>query len=545
MPTSVTSGAPAAPCSATAALSAFRANRLDDARLHAQALVDAGPAAQRADAATLLARIARRRGKLDQALAESGRAIEAAQAAADPARECRARVQHAHALNALGMVEPALEQSWQARRLAEDSGEPAAEAAAAEALAGVQWAMSRWPEALENFQRMLELSAVAGDIELQAVARGGLAGVEGQLAQLPECTHARAGFERAHAHVCEYLRLATLLGDVHAMRSARHNLAVAKIALGDHAAARRLLEAVLAESDEGEARALSLLNLADLDMEQGHAAAALPRLQTAHALLEASADAGYLQSCCRMLCDAHEALGDARAALDWHRRYHAHHVRLTSERAQMHARALEVQYETGRAQASAEFERLRAERYERAALEDGLTGIANRRGFDQALAKARQRLGDGRPFALALLDLDHFKDINDQHSHQVGDEVLRRVGRLLTASCRRDDVAARYGGEEFALVLADVDGQTARDICERVRTAVEREPWDRISPGLQVRVSIGCLSLGPDRPTHDRRCDAAGGEAGDAQDLLARVDRRLYAAKTGGRNRVVSEDASG
>lgn len=530
MPSFPPDTAPAPLGCATAALQAFRADRLEDARAHAQALAEAGPAVQRADAATLLARIARRRGKLDLALAESGRAVEAAQAAADPARECRARVQHAHALNALGLVEPALEESWHARRLAEDSGEPAAEAAAAEALAGVQWAMSQWPEALASFQRMLELSTAAGDIELQAVARGGLAGVEGQLARRPDGPDACAGFERAYGHVCEYLRLATVLGDVHAMRSARHNKAVAQIALGDLVAARRLLEAVHAESEQVEARALSLLNLADLDMNEGRPAAALPRLQAAHALLAATADPGYLQSCCRMLCDVHEALGDTAAALDWHRQYHAHHVRLASERAQMHARALEVKYETSRAQANAEFERLRAEQYERAALEDGLTGIANRRGFDQALAAACQGAAGGRPFALALLDLDHFKRVNDRHSHQVGDEVLRRVGRLLAASCRRDDVAARYGGEEFALVLADVDARVAHEICERVRDAVAREPWGLLSPGLQVQVSIGCLSVG------------AGCDPGDARALLAQADQRLYAAKTGGRNRVVSGD---
>ncbi len=533
MVTPATGTAPAPLSGAAAALQAFRAGRLDAAREHALALAATGPAAQRVDAAVLLARIARRQGRLDVALAESTRAVEAAQASADPARECSARVQHAHALNALGLVEPALEESWRARRLAEDSGDPAAEAAAAEAMAGVQWAMSRWPEALENFQRMLERAAAAGDLELQAVAHGGLAGVEGQLARAPDGPDPRAGFERAYAHVCEYLRLATELGDVHAIRSARHNQAVAQIALGDRRAARRSLEAVHAESGEGEARALSLLNLADLDLEEGRPADALPRLQAAHELLAASADTAYLMSCCRMLCDAHEDLGNATAALDWHRRFHAHHVRLSSERAQTHARALEVKYETGRAQAAAEFERLRAERYERASLEDGLTGIANRRAFDQALAAARRRAAEGRPFALALLDVDHFKRINDLHSHLAGDEVLRRIGRLLAATCRRDDVAARYGGEEFALVLADVDAAAAREICERVRAAVEREPWPQVSPGLAVRVSIGCV------------CVPARGDLPEAPALLVQADRRLYAAKAGGRNRVVSEDSTG
>ena len=532
MATPLTNTAPILFSESTAALRHFRDGRLDHAWTQAQALAADGPAAQRADAATLMARIARRRGQLDVALAESGRAAMLAKTMADPGRECRAVVQHAHALNALGLMEPALEESWRARRLAEESGEPGAEAAAAEALAGVQWGMAQWSEALATFRRMLELAITADDAELQGVAQGGLAGVEGQLARLPGCTDPHAAFARAHTHVREYLRLAISLGDVHAMRSARHNLAVAQMALGDLGAARRSLEEIHAESGADDTRALSLLNLADLDMQEGQAAAALRRLESAHELLTATADIGYLQGCCRMLCDVHEALGNHQAALEWHRKFHAHHVSQNSERAQMLARALEVKYQTGRAQANAEFERLRAERFERAALVDGLTGIANRRAFDQALLAARQRLTDGRPFALALLDLDHFKQINDRHSHQVGDEVLRRVGRLLSSTCRQGDLAARYGGEEFGLVLADVDAVIARDVCERVRTAVLGEPWAQVSRGLVVRVSIGLVSVD------------ASTELLDSDALLAQADRRLYAAKHRGRNQVVSQDAA-
>lgn len=524
--------APAAADALRAALAAFRADELDAAATHAQHAAEDASAPLRAEAATLQARIARRQGRLDVALATSTQAIQAALAAADPALECRARVQQVHALNALGLVEPALEEAYRALHPVQDGGDPAAQAAAAEALAGVQWAMSQWPEALQSFERMLSLARRAGDVELQAVACGGLASVEGQLARRPGVADPRAGFERAFVHVGEYLRLATELGDVHAVRSARHNQAVALMALGDRAGARRTLQAVLAGAGASEARAMSLLNLADLDLGDDDPVAALARLQTAHRLLQSTADAGYLMSCCRMLCDAHEALGDHAAALAWHRRFHAHYVQMSSERAQMHARALAVKHETGRAQAAAEAERLRAEHYQRAALEDGLTGIANRRAFDQALADALRRAGEGRPFALALLDLDHFKRINDSHSHQVGDEVLRRLGRVLAASCRRHDVAARYGGEEFALVLADVEAEVAAEVCERVRAAVEREPWHEVSAGLAVRVSIGCVHVG-----HGER-------PADARTLLSQADRRLYAAKAGGRNRVMCEAAA-
>ena len=510
----------------------FRADRLQAARAAAQALADQGDAAQRADAHTLLARIARRQGRLDEALADSGQAVEAAQQAADPARECRARVQRAHALNALGRIEKATDEAHEARQLAEASGDAGAQAAAAEALGAVQWAMARWPEALASFQRMQALAAAAADVDLQAVAHGSLASVEGELArQATDPAQAQAGRQRALHHAGEYLRLATAAGDVHAVRSARHNQAVAQLGLGDRTAARLTLQAVHDEAGEdgGVAAAIALLNLAEMDLQDGQPAAALQRLQAAHALLAPTGDAAYLQSCCRLLCDVHEALGAHAEALHWHKQFHAHYAQLASDRAQMHARALEVKYETGRAQAEATFNRLRAERFERASLEDGLTGIANRRAFDAALADLHQGLAQGRCFALALIDVDHFKDINDRHSHQVGDEVLRRVGRLLSASCREMDLAARYGGEEFGLLLPGVSPATALGVCERVRAAVEREDWHRLSPGLQVRVSVGCVT-------------AAAGQANQSlAALLAQADQRLYAAKQGGRNRVVAE----
>ncbi|MFN6995448.1 MAG: diguanylate cyclase [Aquincola tertiaricarbonis] len=510
-----------------AALGLFRTDRLQAARAQAEALSDSDSPMLRADAATLLARITRRQGELDVALAACVRAIQAAEAAQDPARECRARVQKAHVLAALGRIEAAAEESDLARRLSADSGDAAVEAAGLEALGAVQWAMGRWTDALASFERMQLLATSAGDLELQAVAQGALASVQGELAQQPACDDPGLHRRRALRHAAEYLRLASELGDLHAIRSARHNQAVAQLASGDRAAARRTFEAVHGEAGTGEARAVALLNLAEMDLEDGAAAAALQRLQDAHALLSVLGDAAYLQKCCELLCNAQEALGEPAAALRWHRQFHAHYVQLASDRAQMHARALEVKFETGRAQAEAEFERLRAERYERAALVDGLTGIPNRRAFDRALATAQRHLADGRPFSLVLLDLDHFKSINDQHSHQVGDDVLRRVGRVLVSSCRHMDLAARYGGEEFALVLPDVDASLAESICERVRAAVEREPWHEVSPGLQVSVSIGCLGV------------AAADHALSIEALLAAADQRLYLAKRAGRNRVV------
>ena len=525
-PVSIPTGVPLSSAQALgAALQDFRAGRLMAATAHGQHAFDAGDAASRADAATLLARIARRQGKLDVALAEGTRALNAATAAGDAARECRATVQHAHALNALGLIEAALEESYDALRLADRHGDPACQAAATEALAGVQWSMSQWPDALSSFRRMLEIAVRAGDLELTCIAHGGISSAEGGAARMAAPADARAGFERSRTHVLEYLRLATELDDVHSIRAASHNHAVLLIALGERQAARATLEALLAEPDEGQTHALALHNLADLDVHEGDLVAAVQRLDQAHAMLAETDHAAYLMGCCRSLSTVHERLGDASAALHWHKQYHDLYVRMSSEKALMHGRALAIKFETHRAHTEVAFERLRANQYERDALEDSLTGIPNRRSFDQALADAIRTVTRGHPFGLALFDVDNFKRINDVYSHLVGDDVLRRVAQILAMNSRRTDVAARYGGEEFAVVFPNHDAQAVRHACERMRCAVEAENWAALAPGLEVRISAGCVSV-------DKAVPAA--------ELLAEVDRRLYLAKANGRNRVVA-----
>ena len=190
------------------------------------------------------------------------------------------------------------------------------------------------------------------------------------------------------------------------------------------------------------------------------------------------------------------------------------------------------------ARAEAEAERLRAlslehanralaqeaERLTRASFEDPLTGLYNRRRLDIEMANDLSRRSAERPFSVALVDIDFFKRINDGHSHQMGDQVLREVGALLQQSCRQGDLAVRYGGEEFALVFASAVAADAHIACERLRGTVECHPWQRLHPELNVTVSIGV---------------ADNSEADTPEAMFALADKRLYAAKAAGRNRVV------
>jgi diguanylate cyclase (GGDEF)-like protein len=160
---------------------------------------------------------------------------------------------------------------------------------------------------------------------------------------------------------------------------------------------------------------------------------------------------------------------------------------------------------------------------------DGLTGLANRRAFDAALDRAIRRARRTRePLSLLLLDLDHFKALNDTAGHMAGDEALRRFGQVLTLAARRlDYVAARYGGEEFAFILLGTDKtgavEVARMAAEGLAAAAVPHPK---GIGGVLTASIGATTVEPD-------------SIQDAETLVARADAALYRAKGMGRNQVV------
>jgi diguanylate cyclase (GGDEF)-like protein len=159
--------------------------------------------------------------------------------------------------------------------------------------------------------------------------------------------------------------------------------------------------------------------------------------------------------------------------------------------------------------------------------QDGLTGLANRRSFDEYLVEqialaSRQR----RELALVLCDVDHFKGYNDLYGHQGGDECLRRVAAALHSCCRRPaDLAARYGGEEFAIILPDTDLAGAVQVAEAAKAALANIgiPHANSAAGPLVSISCGVAVL----------------LSGSAQQLIASADQALYQAKDLGRNRVV------
>ncbi|WP_271754476.1 sensor domain-containing diguanylate cyclase [Cohnella sp. JJ-181] len=166
------------------------------------------------------------------------------------------------------------------------------------------------------------------------------------------------------------------------------------------------------------------------------------------------------------------------------------------------------------------------ERLETLASTDPLTGLRNRRFFQERLLFETEQYGrTQRPFSLLILDIDHFKSINDTYGHPVGDLVLASLADLLRSNSGPDDVAARYGGEEFVLILPGAGRDDAMCAAERYRSGVEAAAWE----GLRITISIGVSTISPGDT------DAA---------LVNKADHALYASKSGGRNRVTHADGT-
>lgn len=172
------------------------------------------------------------------------------------------------------------------------------------------------------------------------------------------------------------------------------------------------------------------------------------------------------------------------------------------------------------------------ERLKHLGLTDPLTGVNNRRFFDQRLNEETARTQrTGSALSCLFIDIDHFKRINDTHGHQAGDEVLQEVARRIREQLRTIDVVARFGGEEFAVLLAHTANDRALEVAERIRGSIETKRFPL--PGTEtVTVSVGVATLKPEvMPADIPDC---GGR------LIEAADGALYQAKNTGRNRVVS-----
>ena len=163
---------------------------------------------------------------------------------------------------------------------------------------------------------------------------------------------------------------------------------------------------------------------------------------------------------------------------------------------------------------------------ERLAVTDGLTGLFNHRHFQEKLTQEFNRLERfSEPISLLIIDIDHFKKINDTYGHPVGDAVLKKVSGIIRKTIRNIDIPARYGGEEFAVILLGTDTNGALKMAERLRKSIADARFSSEQNAFNVTVSIGIS-------THAR-------EMRKKEDLVEQADKALYHAKRTGRNRSV------
>ena len=443
-------------------------------------------------------------------------------AVCDAARagECDALNRMATALRLSGDHATAIATLEQAELLARESGQPLRLARVLRNIGVCSSVIGRHHHAISCLDEAEALLRVHGDLSEQAHGRLSAINARNRLADsLPVGSVER--HQTLLATLPDWQALAEAshaAGErrVHAM--ARGNLAITLAELGRHAEAIAELQALQPayralgmRPNEG----LCVSKLGRSHFALGDAAAARDSYQRAVALLEEGGALDDLQEALEGLSDAEERCGDAAAALATLRRVRE----IERRKSDAAARAAVVQREL-----RIELTRLTSQ-WARHATQDPLTGLANRRALELWMDGQLPRAEHGVPLTVLLMDLDHFKWVNDSFGHATGDEVLRRVARLVERSCREGDLAVRYGGEEFVLALAGVEVAAALAVAERLRSAIAAEPWDAVAVGLEVSVSIGV---------------AGAVEAPDATALFSLADRRLYAAKFGGRDRVVA-----
>ena len=310
------------------------------------------------------------------------------------------------------------------------------------------------------------------------------------------------------------------------------NLGEVRLMQGDLAGARPLLEQSMALARTRGLRAhvwRITTSMADWHLASGQAAEA--RLLARGLIAEMGAKAPQ-----QTLIRAHEsayracrALGHAQEALEHLEQAERLERKRSTGQLRSQSQVLVTRSEADRAHADAALQRRRAAEFAAAAERDALTGLGNRRLLDRRWQELVQ--GDpAEPLALALIDIDHFKRVNDTHGHAVGDRVLIVLAQLLRENMRGGDVLVRLGGEEFVMLLPDMNRERAADVCERLRERLARQDWQaRAGLPLAVTISIGLVATPPR----------------DLAALLAAADAALYRAKAEGRDRIVLGELGG
>jgi diguanylate cyclase (GGDEF)-like protein len=360
----------------------------------------------------------------------------------------------------------------------------------------------------------------------------------------------------ARSYLQQGLQLSQQNADPIGISNVLDNLAVLAMSQGQWSEAKgHLQQSLQLKREAGDTRGQSetLVLIGQLSLQEGELAEAKTHLEAALVITEQVGNKIEKYQAHQHLSNVYKAQENYKEALESYQSYNTLREQVLNEISGQHLQSLRVRFEVSQEarenelfrqknlelaekneklnklneslqKANAEKVQLLKE-LERQAKEDALTGLYNRRYFDDVFARAfsqSQRLAT--PLSVAISDIDSFKLVNDRFSHQMGDLVLRTVAKIMKETVRDIDTVARYGGEEFVMLLPAADAESAKAVCERIRKAVENYPWQTLNPELKITLSIGVSD-----DVGVANCDR----------MMALADDNLYKAKRAGKNQIV------
>ena len=361
--------------------------------------------------------------------------------------------------------------------------------------------------------------------------------------------------DQALLHNRESLTLMTDLGDRLEASYIQADLAAVYTKLGRLEEAETfLLESLTVKRQTGDTKgeAEASLQLGEFYLRRGQPELALDTLHEGLASAQQSKAKAEVQKAHRALAEAYKRNRQFREGYLHLEKHEQLSKEVFNQASDLRLQGLRVQYEVEQTESDNELYRLKnvemaqmieelnklteslraadeektllLEQLERQTREDVLTGLFNRRHFDGELERAFAHAKRyGKSLSVAVCDIDHFKRVNDSFSHQMGDEVLKQIAKLLQDGVRQGDTVARYGGEEFVVLLPEISAQDALLVLERIRTSIQNHAWHTLHPDLSITISAGIAD------------DLA---VASHEKLVGLADIKLYEAKREGRNRV-------
>lgn len=473
-------------------------------------------------------------------------AITQARAMGSPLIECWALGIKATCLASVGLRKEAMSCAGKALKLAQGLGDMTMQARACFAISFVALESNDKTQAQAMLERSRDLARMANSDYDLCWALCNLSHIHGEQAEQLSTSADRAGFAVALQALFDTANDALVQADrtndwAHRCY-AMLNLAQAYFLSGDFDKSHSLISeygALARVHNAPRLMAYANLDRARLLAEKGLLPAAVAqissddhlhiccrtddlRLRTAEALARMNRDMGDFEQAYNHLSKARDL---ERNIQDFQADRHIALLTAQMELDEAHAEATRAQAEATALDLRNQLLEKDREKQLRDAMMDALTGLGNRRAADIAFDMYTDlAVSEGQAFQVAFLDLDHFKQVNDQHGHPIGDQVLITLGQILQSSIRTKDEVFRFGGEEFVILMADETLAAGRYVCERLRLKIERYEWGRVAPDLTVTASIGLAVWQP---------------GDDGKDVIARADTALYRAKETGRNRVV------